>query len=397
MNMLISISCYLMAVFLAVQLANRRYIRLNRLNSELNFSEEDDIELNGDAEVKPRLKEPISSSYKISILSIIVIALLFTIYNFIITKLSVSLSGDRYNYNLNYLGLRNSSSSGLTFLISILRYFSSNVETLYYVSTFVTVTVTLIAYKICDEASPKALLFLFTTQYVFFTFAGMKQCYTNAFASLCIILALRNKGIKDNLLCIALIALSIWFHPSGYLLIILFIMIKVRKTRAINIIFFITMTIAIVFLEPLLLRSASLVAPIAPSAAIKVYEYFGESGKEALKTTGFMSALKGIPFYIITLVGWLKRRELLKEINNYDNYLFLSGVISFIYISSVYNSWVIRLAYFLYLPVAIYFVKIMQSLKNKNNYIILNFLVFGINALITLRFVVLIYLNYGGF
>ena len=110
-----------------------------------------------------------------------------------------------------------------------------------------------------------------------------------------------------------------------------------------------------------------------------------------------MSALKGIPFYIITLVGWLKRRELLKEINNYDNYLFLSGVISFIYISSVYNSWVIRLAYFLYLPVAIYFVKIMQSLKNKNNYIILNFLVFGINALITLRFVVLIYLNYGGF
>ena len=110
-----------------------------------------------------------------------------------------------------------------------------------------------------------------------------------------------------------------------------------------------------------------------------------------------MSTLKGIPFYIITLVGWIKRRELIDEINNYDNYLFLSGVISFIYIASVYNSWVNRLAYFFYLPVAIFFVKMMRYVSNINNYRIINASVIGINALFTLRFVVLIYMNYGGF
>ena len=95
-------------------------------------------------------------------------------------------------------------------------------------------------------------------------------------------------------------------------------MIRIKKTRAKIIIFFILMAIAIVFLEPLLLRVASLVAPFASSAAIKVYEYFGESAKEALEAADFMSTLKGIPFYIITLVGWIKRRELIDEINNYD-------------------------------------------------------------------------------
>lgn len=381
MNMVISISCYLIAVLLSVQLASQRYRRMIRLNKEHKES--------GIA--------PVDTSYKMTIMLIVVIALLFTIYNFIVTKLNVSISGDRQNYTLNFLGIRNSSSAGLMFLIKILRHYSSNVEILYYTSTFLTLAITLVAYRVCDEASPKALFFLLTTQYVFFTFAGMKQCYANAFASLCIILALRSKGIKDTIYSLLLIWLSIWFHPTGYLLIPLYVMIRIKKTRAKIIIFFILMAIAIVFLEPLLLRAASLVAPFASSAAIKVYEYFGESAKEALEAAGFVSTLKGIPFYIITLVGWIKRRELIDEINNYDNYLFLSGVISFIYIASVYNSWVNRLAYFFYLPVAIFFVKMMRYVSNINNYRIINASVIGINALFTLRFVVLVYMNYGGF
>lgn len=255
----------------------------------------------------------------------------------------------------------------------------------------------MLAYRESNEATPKAILFLLTTQYVFFTFAGMKQCYVNAFASLCIVLALRNRGIKDTIVSIALIALSIWFHPSGYLLIPLYIMIRIRKTRWTNVLFFLLMIIGVLFLEPLLLRVARLTAPFAPSVAIKIYDYFGETSNEALEATGFMSALKGIPYYIITLVGWVKKRELKDNIPNYENYLFLSGVISFIYVASVYNSWVNRLAYLLYLPVAIFFVQLMRNVSNEHNYKIINTSVIGINALFTLRFVVLVYMNYGGF
>lgn len=381
MTMVISLTCYLIAVFLSVQIAAQRYRRMNRLN--------DNREQVGQIGVDP--------SYKMTMVMAIAIALLFTLYNVIVTHLNVSISGDRQNYTLNFFGYRNSSSAGLMFLIGLIRKVSSNVESLYYVSTFITMLVTMLAYRESNEATPKAILFLLTTQYVFFTFAGMKQCYTNAFASLCIVLALRNKGIRDTIMSIILIALSIWFHPTGYLLIPLYIMIRIRKTKWINTIFFLLMIVGVLFLEPLLIRAARLVSPFAPIVTVKIYDYFGESGNEALEAAGFMSALKGIPFYIITLVGWIKRRELKDRIPNYENYLFLSGVISFIYVASVYNSWVNRLAYYLYLPVAIFFVQLMRNISNENNYRIINASVIGINVLFTLRFVVLVYMNYGGF
>ena len=381
MTMVVSITCYFIAVFLSVQIAAQRYRKMTRING--------DRELDGQGNI--------DASFKMTLTMAIVIALLFTLYNVIVTHLNVSISGDRQNYTLNFFGYRNSSSAGLMFLIGLIRKVSSRVETLYYVSTFITMLITMLAYRESDEATPKAILFLLTTQYVFFTFAGMKQCYANAFASLCIVLALRHKGIGDAIVSIILIALSMWFHPTGYLLIPLYIMIRIKKTRRINTLFFLLMIVGVLFLEPLLLRAARLAAPFAPGVAVKIYDYFGETGNEALEAAGFMSALKGIPFYIITLVGWIKRRELKDQIPNYENYLFLSGVISFIYVASVYNSWVNRLAYFLYLPVGIFFVQLMRNVSNENNYRIINASVIGINTLFTLLFVILVYMNYGGF
>lgn len=381
MRMVVSLTCYLIAVFLSVQIATQRYRKMTCIIEKRELEGQKDID----------------SYSKMTLTMAIVIALLFTLYNVIVTHLNVSVSGDRQNYSLNFFGYRNSSSAGLMFIIGLIRKVSSRVESLYYVSTFITMLITMLAYRESDEADPKAIFFLLTTQYVFFTFAGMKQCYTNAFASLCIVLALRNKGIKDTVVSIILIALSIWFHPTGYLLIPLYIMIRIRKTIRINVLFFLLMIVGVLFLEPLLLHAARLAAPFAPSVATKIYDYFGETAKEGLEAAGFMSALKGIPFYIITLVGWINRQKLKDLIPNYENYLFLSGVISFIYVASVYNSWVNRVAYFLYLPVAIFFVQLMRNVSNENNYRIINTSVIGINALFTLRFVVLVYINYGGF
>lgn len=381
MAMVVSLTSYLIALFLSVQIAAQRYRKMTRINRKRKLNGQKDMAL----------------SYKMSLTMAVVIALLFTLYNVIVTHMSVSLSGDRQNYALNFFGYRNSSSAGLMFVIGLIRKVSSNVESLYYVSTFLPMLITMLAYRESEEATPKAILFLLTTQFVFFTFAGMKQCYANAFASLSIILALRNKGIKDNIFSILLIAVSIWFHPSAYMLIPLYIMIRIKKTRWINVFFFLLMIVAVLFLEPLLLRIAGLVAPFAPKVAAKVYEYLGETAVEGLEAAGFMSTLKGIPFYIITLVGWIKRRKLRSILHNYDNYLFLSGAISFIYLASAYNSWINRLAYYLYLPVAVFFVWLMRNASNENNSRIINASVIGINAMFTLRFVVLVYMNYGGF
>lgn len=83
--------------------------------------------------------------------------------------------------------------------------------------------------------------------------------------------------------------------------------------------------------------------------------------------------------------------------NVHDDYLILSIVLSFIYISSVHNSWINRLAYFLYLPVAAFFSEIAAQDEDISNSQLIHVAVMGVNALLTLRFFVLLYSRYGGF
>ena len=334
---------------------------------------------------------------KISLFGIAFFSFLFVIYNVFVTVINPSTTGDRRNYALNFYGYRSSSSVGLTFVINIVKMLSSNVETLYYVTTFVVLAITLFAYKISKEATPYALLFLFSTQYVFFSFEGLKQSYANAFAVLCICLALRSKTKKDDVIGILLILLAIIFHPTGYLLLPLYIMLKFRKTKKTVILFFIILIVFVLFLEPILIFVSSTVAPIAPVLSHKILQYFGEDASERLQTEGSLAIVKGIPYYILTVTGWVKRKSLIGKIDNYDNYLFLSGALSVIYLATVYNAWVYRFAYFLYFAEGVFYALLIRNVSNKNNRIILNVLTIGAIAVITIRFVILMYVNQGGF
>lgn len=375
--MLIAVFAYMYIVTISVILADQRYKKMLIVNSSAS--------------------SPVKTTYKMPVIMALLIALMFALLNLLLTVMNTELGGDRLNYYLNYTGYRASSSAGLNAVINLLRLVSSDYRILFYFATFVTVLVTLIAYRISPDAEPEALFYLLTTQFVFFTFTGIKQCFANAFASLCIVLALRNKGIKDTVLSGLLIALAIWFHPSGFFLVPLYILLRIRKGRWTTVIFFLLMMAGAIFFEPLLLKFALLLSRFAPSLAVKIYEYFGETANSALEAAGPMSVLKGIPVYIITFLGWYKRGTLRTKLENYDNYLILSSAISMIYLVSFYNSWLIRLTYFMYLPVAIFFIKVLRNLKLKNNYNFLLLSVVGMSALLTLRYEILIYFNYGGF
>ncbi len=378
MDAAISISVYILLMAITYSLVNRRYrYALNR-----GYLEKSD----GD-----------SKAQKITITLIILIAFLFVLYNVLVTKINPSTTSDRRNYTLNFYGYRASPSMGLTFIINTIRMFSSNVEVLYYVTTFISMLITLWAYKISKEATPNAILFLLATQYVFFTFAGLKQSYANAFATLCIALALRKGGIKETVLAVFSIIAAIWFHHTGYFLTPLFAMLKIKKTRKSIIWFFILMIFMVIFLESVLVRVASIISPFAATFSGKIAEYFGETSSEGLQTEGVLTFVKGFPFYVITIVGWIKRKSLIDVIDNYDNYLFLSGMLSFIYLATIYNGWVYRISYFLYLPVGIFYGQLMQHYHNYHNKLIIDSVVIGSTFLLTIRFVILMYLNYGGF
>lgn len=328
---------------------------------------------------------------------IVFVTLLFTLYNVMVTKMNPSFSGDRRIYALNFYGKRTTPSIGLSYVIGLIRRFSSNVELLFYFSTFVTMLITLVAYIICRDATPKALLFLLSTQYVFFTIECLKQSYTNALAALCICLALRSKGKLNTILSCLAIVIAIGFHHTGYILIPIYILLRVKKTRKSIPWLFLMMAVIIVFFEPILSRVASLIMPYASTFAMKINEYIGENAREGLRTEGYLASIKGVPFYAITLVGVIKRKQLVQKIENYDNYLFLAGILTIIYLATIYNAWVYRLSYFFYLPMGVFYTHLSNNIEEPKNKVCFNIVTIGLAALLTMRFVVLMYWNYGGF
>ena len=328
---------------------------------------------------------------------ILVISLLFVLYNIFVTFISNRTGGDRGIYALDFYGYRTPASEGLTFIIKLVKVFTNNVHWLFYVSTFIPVALTLTAYRISREASPKSLLFLFATQYILFTLSVLKQAYANVFGVLFIVFLLRNNGKKDLIYSIACAFLAIWFHHTGYFLIPLFVMIKVKKNSVRNIFFITIMFVAIFFLQPILFRIASLARPYAPIVTVKIHQYLRGDVLGSIQTEGRSTFLKGTPFFMLTLLGFIKRKQLVNQIYNYDNYLFLSITLSLIYLATVYNGWIYRLAYYLYFPAGVFFSEIIKRTRLKSNRQILDIGILGITAMFTLRFLALMFINYGGF
>lgn len=348
---IVSLVGYLVTLFICWNITESRYRKMLRINSMKSYL--------------------LPTNYKMTFSMVFTVALLFTVYNMIVTSTLEGLVSDRYNYSLSFYGIRKAETEGLAFMIDVVHKFSSNVNSLFYTSMFLTVSLVLLAYSISEDAEPKALFFMLTTNFIFQTFVAMKQCYANGFSAVAIILALRNKKPFDNILSISCIFLAILFHPCSYFLIPVFIMLKMKKNKAVVFIFFVSAVFTLFFFKPLILKISQIAIRFIPILSTKIGRYITEN------TTGdyYSGIVKGIPYYVITLTGWIKRKKLMNKICNYDNYFLLSILLSFAFFASIYNRWISRLAYMLYLPVGIFFVKLMHYEKNKDNRVILNFAV----------------------
>ena len=202
---------------------------------------------------------------KISITAIVFIALLFTVYNIYVTNVSVSMGGDRTNYYMAFSGLRKSSSLGLEFVFDVVRILSGNITTVFYITTFVCVALTLLAYRLSDEATPATMLLLFLSEFIFSTFVNLKQCYTSAFAALFFVIAIQDKGRKSKYLCISLIILACLFHPVGFVLIPLYFIIKKSSGKLFKLIVYVMLLIVILFFEKIMGSLSILLTPVFPS------------------------------------------------------------------------------------------------------------------------------------
>lgn len=392
LSMVISISYYLLFIFISVYMSARYYRRKSSRRAFLR---------SGHQLFERVIGLSTTPKYKMTLGMIFLITFLCFLYNALATNLGAAagvVGYDRHNYSLNFYGLRPAQGAGLTFIIFIIRQFTSNLNWLWYVATLIVMPITLLAYRISREATPSALFFFLTTQYIFLTFVNMKQCYACGLVSLCLIVALRNNGLRDKIYCALLMALAYAFHPTALIALPLCIIIWVKKSDLHVAAFFLAIAVSILTLKWILPLAGSVLAHVTPWLASKIVYYLNmmESENKTAEAS-LLTATKGIPWYMITILGCAKRRKLKGKIGNYDNYLLLSGTLSVVYLASFYNVWIYRLAYYLYLPVTIFYCQMMRFIRGRDKAFLLYAMVMGLNFLITIRFLILTYLNFGGF
>ena len=377
MNSFIVIFCYAVALSISMLMIARRYRVTNAINLSKECSQ--------------------TCSLRMPMYYILIVDFLFVFCNYVATQLKPTFTGDRLIYSLNFQGLRDTPSFGLELIIRFLKVFTNNPTSLFYFSTFVTLLITFFAFNVCSDTTPYAYLFLFSTQYVFNTFSVLKQSYTNSFAVLCIVSFLEGRRNKAYyLLGVASLFFSILFHHTGYFLIPICVILCLKKTKLSVSVYSILMLFLFLYLDTVAVYIARMLNSVIPVLAEKITQYLGDNSTNEIVNEG-LTYVKGLPFYMISVIGFIKRRSCINKINNYDNYLLLSIMLSFCYLTTIYNGWLYRFAYFFYLPVGVFFSLLLNSFKIKNNRIIVGFGIVGVALFLTFRFVVLMFINNGGF
>lgn len=328
--------------------------------------------------------------------SILLVALLFTLLNIYCTLNSVSMGSDRINYNMNFMGVRKSPSVGLELIFSLVRMFSNRIETVFYLTTFLCCCIVFWAYRNWWDADSKAIVFLLSTNFVFFSFTGLKQIYACAFAALFFSLCMKPRTLKRDIMSISLIIFACAFHSTGFILIPIFVsfLILDDNTKYTKIII-ISMLLLLIFMKPIFMVVARWITKIFPYLATKIYEYFASETRQ-MDEGSTIAFIKGFPYYILLLWGGLNRKKLLSKFKNYDKYLILSALGTVFAISSVISYWLSRFVYIFYLPMGVFY-SILMRYESRNNRCIIGFLIIGSSLFFTLRSVALTFINFGGY
>lgn len=304
---------------------------------------------------------------KIKATSVAVICFIWTFYNIVVTCDAVDYSSDRHNYVLNFEGIRETPSLGLLNIIYVLRYVNASPDQLFFLTSFICVLLTLISYRSSRDAKPVTILLLLSSQYVLMFLVNLKQAYAVAFASISIMLAIEHNGLKNLILEFLFDALAFIFHPAAFILFIVSCVLRCNKIINNNFIVLIGLGLVFIFFDNLMNMMSVVIGQIIPDISNKIDMYFGDN-QTIGAVNGEISFVKGIPFYIIFVYGIInkyKYKHSIDDINKYNKYLFVSGLVVIFYLANIYNYWMSRFCYFFYFIDFVFFTQILAREKNK--------------------------------
>ena len=333
---------------------------------------------------------------KLSFFVIIVTSFFFALLNRFNT-LPGMYGSDRINYLQDFNGRLTAYSSFDWYLQSLKKVTGGSFDLTLYITTFICCCVLLCVYKYCKYTSPYTLMFILSTNFVFFTFTGLKQSIAAVFANVFFLIILSDKrNVITDIVCWIAILFACSFHVTGYILVPLYFILRLNyrnNKRSLRIL--ILFLISILFMRQILLGLAYVSGSILPLLSNKITEYLAEDTQQT--TEGTLAVLKGVPYYALALYAFKRRNKYVNRIPKFDQLFILSVVVALLAFSTIISYWFSRFTVLFVFPAGVLFGQMIKESDNKVDKHNLEILVLIPMLFFTLRSVLLVYVNYGGY
>jgi len=313
---------------------------------------------------------------KIPYLFIILISVILSIYSGFLDN---NWSYDRQNYQHVFLDeiSRTSNITDLSYinfeigylLLNILiRIFTNNPFWLFFIVTFIFSYINLyVIYKLTSKYTIVVLLF-FISYFFFYDLYLLRQAMAVSFSNLAIINFLNKKFYKFFIYGF----IACLFHISAIVLLLLLLVSKFKSKKLYLygtigcIILFITFNITLGFI-------------INNISYFGKYAYIIRALNSSTSIEGtFTVILKGIPFYILFILAYIKYEKLKLLNNNIHIFTFCIWICGISWILSINMMWFFRINLYFLLPVLIFIPTLIDTIKDKNLRNICYFLIIGL-------------------
>lgn len=280
-------------------------------------------------------------------------------------------------------GLRFPDSFGLNVIYWVLHLFTRNIDVLLFSVAFLSTFVMLLAYREYESARPVSLLFLFFTP--FFIEAcqvNLKQGIACGLAALCINEIFRKRW---KFAALFFLAATLFHITAAVILALTFIAVRAVsiKHKAVKLGAFALVFICFVFSNQMFAILAR-IASVIPVLGSKFAEYASDSGAIGQDSTGLI-VIKGIPYYLITLIGFWERKKLVRSVNNYDGFLVVSVLASLSYILSFRSYWMSRIIDYYWMTDFVFLGILLYGMRSRRNQTVVKYGIGAMLCLLTFR------------
>jgi len=329
------------------------------------------------------------SILSMDVFQMLIISFAFGLYSIYIT--APKLTHDRLNYAFSFR-IERKLTPAMNFIFDMIRKVTDNPKVIFFFISFFMLFLLLVACKINTSFRPRAFSLMAVSNLLIFSYSGLKQAPAIGFIAIAVSLWLTKKYI----LAIGCSIVAVLFHESALIFFPMLFLLTGAKRRWIRIMEYVVMLLFLVAFPQMTQMALRVLTSIGIPVMGELEGYLDSIGGMAVNTN-VLTVFKGVPYYLISILGICFRKKVKAKIENYDKYLVMSIFTSVVYMASLYMYWMWRFAIYFYFFDFIFAAQLIDKCENKRHASLFYYIVLFLLVLISFRYYMQYFISYGGF